>query len=83
MVRRMVKPPDNNAAPRHPPGVRWSVDLRLTVWAAQDGWHARIVGADLTQHDFASPFELARFLTQAAPAAMDVSTPSTPRGGLR
>lgn len=83
MVRRMVKPPNNNVAPRHPPGVRWSLDLRLTVWAAQDGWHARLVGADMTQHDFASPFELARFLTQATPAATAVSKASTQRGGLR
>ena len=79
----MTKPTDDNEAQSNSTGIRWSVDLRLTVWSAQDGWHARLVGADLTERDFASPFELARFLAQAAPAAAPASTPSNERGGLR
>lgn len=53
--------------------------LQLTVWldAAAD-WHARVVTADGSVHEFTSPFLLARFVSQA------VRRPSSSSaGGLR
>ena len=50
------------------------VEFRLTVWpAGEAGWHARVVAPDATEHEFASPFELARYLAWplAAPATDD------------
>lgn len=79
----MVKPTEDTETQGKLPGVRWSLHLNLTVWSAQDGWHARLVGADTPQRDFASPFELARFLAQTAPVAAPGPTPSSTRGGLR
>jgi len=46
-----------------PPGERWRVDLQLTVWAAEDGWHARLSGIGTSPREFVSPFELARYVT--------------------
>jgi hypothetical protein len=52
--------------------------LQLALWAAPGVvWHARLVDADASVHEFDSPFELARFLAQA-PAA-----PPREGGGLR
>lgn len=79
----MARPTDDSEEEGQSTGVCWSADLRLTVWYAQSGWHARLVGADMTQRNFASPFELARFLAQAAPAAAPASTPSNTGDGLR
>lgn len=59
------------------------VDLRLMVWTAEDGWHARLSGIGTPPREFVSPFELARFLAQAAPAAVPASTPAHRDGGLR
>lgn len=39
------------------------VEFRLTVWlGGEAGWHARVVAPDASEHEFASPFELARYL---------------------
>jgi len=55
------------------------VEFRLTVWLASgSGWHARVVAPDTTEHEFASPFELARYL--AWPHAVPASDHGT---GLR
>jgi hypothetical protein len=54
------------------------VELRLTVWThGESGWHARIVAPDASEHEFASPFELARYLAHPA------SPPARPGIGLR
>lgn len=55
------------------------VEFRLTVWlGGEAGWRARVVAPDATEHEFASPFELARYL--AWPHAL----PTTESGkGLR
>ena len=46
------------------------VELRLTVWpAGEEGWHARVVAPDHSEREFASPFELARYLTSPFTAA--------------
>ncbi len=80
----MAKPTDDNEAQRNPCRVRWSVDLRLTVWSAQDGWHARLVGADMTERDFASPFELARYVSgPLADRLQDKDTDESTGTGLR
>ena len=42
---------------------RWRVELQLTVWAAKDGWHARLWGIGTVPREFVSPFELARFVS--------------------
>jgi len=61
------------------PPARPGLQLTLTVWAdAGAEWHARAVLADATTLEFASPFELARFLSW--PAA---TTATAPDGGLR
>lgn len=56
-----------------------AVELRLTVWpGGEAGWHARVIAPDATELDFASPFELARYLAWTGhPAAKDEG------GGLR
>jgi len=53
-------------------------EFRLFVWISPSrGWRARVVGADAFERDFASPFELARFVVRPITAA-------GPRGpGLR
>ena len=44
------------------------VEFRLTVWLGHEtGWHARVVGPDNTEHEFASPFELARYVAWPGP----------------
>ncbi|HEX2539760.1 MAG TPA: hypothetical protein VHM00_01630 [Caldimonas sp.] len=62
-----------------PPPSSSGLQLTLTVWSdTEAGWHARAVLPDATTLEFASPFELARFLSwpvAAAPRAAD--------GGLR
>ena len=63
------------APPPGPPGLQ----LTLTVWAEPgNDWHARAVLADATTLEFASPFELARFLSWPAAGA-----PRAADGGLR
>jgi hypothetical protein len=40
-----------------------AIELRLTVWpCGRTGWHARLVAADASEREFASPFDLARYL---------------------
>lgn len=58
--------------PAHPP-TRPSSVMLLSLWSPPAApWHARLVGADAGDvHEFDSPFELARFVAQAAsPAAL-------------
>jgi hypothetical protein len=44
--------------------------MLLSLWAPPAApWHARLVGADAHVHEFDSPFELARFVAQAASAS--------------
>jgi hypothetical protein len=39
------------------------VEFRLTVWlGGEAGWHARVVAPDASEHEFVSPFELARYM---------------------
>lgn len=46
------------------------VEFRLTVWLdGETGWHARIVAPDASEHEFASPFELARYVAWPGLAA--------------
>jgi hypothetical protein len=62
------------AAPRALPRV-----MLLSVWAgAATPWHARIVLPDASTLEFNSPFELARYLGQAAD-----ERPAAGAGGLR
>lgn len=63
----------SGATPSHlPPGS--PVELRLLVWVEHgSGWRARVSGPGLDEREFASPFELARFV--AWPVA------KTPLGG--
>jgi hypothetical protein len=52
--------------PAHPCAMPSCVML-LSLWAPPAApWHARLVGADAHVHEFDSPFELARFVAQAA-----------------
>lgn len=37
--------------------------MQLTVWSADDGWHARLAGPGAKPREFVSPFELARFVS--------------------
>lgn len=70
---------DARAAPSGATASPRTAAMQLTVWldAAAD-WHARVVTADGSVHEFTSPFLLARFLSQA------VRRPSTAgAGGLR
>ena len=48
-------------------------EFRLTVWPASGaGWRARVVAPDDSRREFASPFELARYLAwPLAPVAKD------------
>lgn len=40
------------------------VEFRLIVWVhPSHGWRARLIGADASERDFASPFELVRFVS--------------------
>ncbi|MES2957220.1 MAG: hypothetical protein V4792_03480 [Pseudomonadota bacterium] len=49
-------------APPRPDG---AIELRLTVWPdGAMGWHACVVAPDASRHEFASPFELARYLAR-------------------
>ncbi|MCE9658541.1 MAG: hypothetical protein K8R60_08270 [Burkholderiales bacterium] len=51
------------AAPPPLPPDRAPVELRLVVWyEAGTSWRARISGAGIAEREFASPFELARFV---------------------
>ena len=55
------------------------VELRLIVSTSPSrGWHACVIGPGETRRDFASPFELARFV--AWPHA---ARPGSPRDRLR
>jgi hypothetical protein len=55
----------------------------LTVWRGPaDHWRARIELAGDETHDFDSPFELARFLTQLPGRRVPPAAPSA-GGGLR
>lgn len=47
------------------------LEFRLTVWpGGEAGWHARVIAPDTTELEFASPFELARYLAwPCSPAA--------------
>lgn len=55
--------------------------MLLSVWTSADAtWHARLVMPDAQTHEFASPFELSRFLSQM-PATPLVQT--SPPQGLR
>jgi len=55
------------------------MEFRLTVWpAGGTGWRARVIAPDASEHEFASPFELARYL------AWPVAAPGNKPGkGLR
>lgn len=66
-----------NAAPAPEPQAPRVMLLSLSA-ATGTEWHARLVDADATVHDFDSPFELARFL-----ATGFVRLPPGPPGGLR
>jgi hypothetical protein len=61
--------------------------LVLTVWCSRSGEFAvRALLADGTQQDFASPFELARFvaaLARSLPAPPVPAAPAPPTHGLR
>jgi hypothetical protein len=71
----------NASAATASPSTTPSCVMLLSWWAAPDSpWHARLVGADAHVHEFASPFELARFVAQAEPAPVERSTQ---REGLR
>lgn len=71
-----------NAPPIAQPCARPSCVMLLSLWAPPGApWHARLVGADAHVHDFDSPFELARFVAQAASAPPAAS--ATPAPGLR
>ncbi len=68
------------------PGVRPSCVMLLSLWAPPGApWHARLVGDDAQVHEFDSPFELARFVAQAAvtppPSPLPAEDPR--QGGLR
>lgn len=44
------------------------IEFRLTVWClAGSGWRARVISADAAEREFASPFELARYLAWPVP----------------
>ncbi len=59
-------------------GAGRQVQLTVTLGApGTERWHARVVMADASVIEFASPFELARFL------AWPLAVPTTDRGGLR
>jgi hypothetical protein len=48
-------------------------EFRLTVWheGGEAGWHACVVAADDSRREFASPFELARYLARLFAGARD------------
>jgi len=49
--------------------------MLLSVWCTSgEEWHARLVAPDATTHEFASPFELARFLSQPLRRRVDDGT---------
>ncbi|MEO7245122.1 MAG: hypothetical protein ABIX12_08240 [Rubrivivax sp.] len=55
------------------------VEFRLVVWmGGESGWRASVLGPDATEHEFLSPFELARFL-----AWPGTQTPASGHGGIR
>lgn len=67
--------------PGRPPEPGAAQDMRLTVWSGPDqSWHARLVLANAIAHEFTSPFELARFLTQLG---QKPTARAQGRGGLR
>ncbi len=56
--------------------------MLLSLWAPPGApWHARLVGSDAHVHEFDSPFELARFVAQAA--SVSPAAGPTPAPGLR
>lgn len=59
----MSSAPDHAGQHGTTPGARWRVELNLTVWSAGDGWHAALVCPEGGLREFASPFELARYLS--------------------
>ena len=59
----MDRPPIDTEQQGTTVSARWRVDLRLTVWSAEDGWHALLSGIGMAPREFASPFELARFVS--------------------
>jgi len=65
---------------RHEGGTqRQAMEFRLVVRLSRaQGWHAWVTGPDATEREFASPFELARFLAWP----MD-RMPGSPDGGIR
>jgi len=71
--------------PQPAPAAAPSCVMLLTLWAPPAArWHARLVETDAQVHEFESPFELARFLAQAAsPSAPSISPPLNPVSGLR
>jgi hypothetical protein len=60
----------SESAPHPPEG---GVEFTLTVWPndAVRGWHACVVAPDASRREFASPFELARYLARPAAAARE------------
>ena len=60
-------------------GANEGIEFRLVVRASREaGWSASVFGPDATRREFASPFELARFL--AWPLAQP---PASNDGGIR
>lgn len=60
-------PPDTLAAPLSSAPLAAPAALLLLVFSdAQGRWRARVIDAQGRQHDFASPFELARWSLRAA-----------------
>lgn len=60
----------------------WRV-MKLSLWAPPTAaWHARLVEPGAPERVFDSPFELARYLSNSAVAALPAETASKP-GGLR
>ncbi len=49
-----------------PPPPAGGIEFRLTVWIDDGplGWHASVVAPDTSRREFASPFELARYLAR-------------------
>ena len=55
-------------------------EFRLVVWTSPSaGWRARVTGRDAVEHEFRSPFELARFVAWPA----DPGAAPRPPAGLR
>ncbi|MFN0185830.1 MAG: hypothetical protein ACKVQR_18625 [Aquabacterium sp.] len=73
-------PPGPASSPTARAGPRGTAPrvMLLSVWTGDDAaWRARLVLPDARAHEFASPFELARFLAQPPmpPAAPGAASP--------